>query len=326
MTLGVVAVALGQQQPGAWQGAAPMAPGTLDPAGQRSMLVPVSATSQPKLPPPDVDTGRAMNIGSSSPNEGQRRGELGIWMGESGGPGVQILRITADSAAAQAGLRVGDVILQVNGQGASSPHETANLIRQIGIGQTGNLTIWRDGNQQQVQFSLKPAREAARAMMVEPSHEAAFSGSDARDSDLASRTERLEQQINSLTQQLASLRQEITQLRTNGPVQTGYNVQATQSAPPPQPEERYSEAQKVAVPPTPPPNQPPSATAPAEATPAKPTHPPATPATPPAPPAEKSSSNDLFGADSAQPKSQEKPKTEEKPKADNKNGSDDLFK
>jgi hypothetical protein len=170
-------------------------------------------------------------------------------------------------------------------------------------------------------------------MTGEPSHRVSFGGSDGRDSDLATRTERLEQQINSLTQELASLRQELAQLRTNGPVQTGYNAQAPQSTPPQPPQDRYNEAQKIVVPPpTAPPIAPPAINAPPEAAPAKPTAeaakptpPPAAPATPPAPAAEKSSSNDPFGSDSAPSKAQEKPKTEEKPKADDK-ASDDLFK
>jgi hypothetical protein len=250
-------------------------------------------------------------------------------MGESGGPGVQILRVTSDSAAAQAGLRAGDVILQVNGHGASSPLETAKLIRQIGIGQNGSLMIWRDGNQQQVQVTLQPVRDSARQMAGEAPRQVGFGRSESADSDLASRTGRLEQQINSLTQELASLRQELTQLRSTGPVQTGYSAAANQSAPPQEPPARY-EASKAAVPPPASPAAPPPGFAAPVEKPAKPAaeaaKPVAPPATPPAPAAEKSSSNDLFGSDSAQPKSQEKPKAEGKPKADDKGGSDDLFK
>jgi hypothetical protein len=255
------------------------------------------------------------------------RGELGVWMGETGGPGVRILRISADSAAAQAGLRTGDVILQVNGQGATSPHETAQLIRQIAIGQPGNLTIWRNGNTQQIQFTLQPARDIARGVTDDPSHRVAFGAIESGDSDLSTRTQRLEQQINSLTQELASLRQELAQMKSNGPVQTGYNAQSPQSTPPQPAQDRYNYAPtKVAPAPEKPAhsllgapvNEKPATESP------KPTPPPATPARPttppgPAPAAEKTPSNDLFGPESSTPKTQEKPKTEDKP-------SDDLFK
>src|SRR5262249_35195118 len=134
-------------------------------------------------------------------NQGERRGELGIWMGETGGPGVQVLRVTRGSAADEAGLRVGDIILQVNGRGAVTPQETANLIKQIKIGESGTLSVWRDGNQQQVQITMQPLRERARELARETSRQTGFAGSEmASSADLAARTMRLEQQINSLTQ------------------------------------------------------------------------------------------------------------------------------
>jgi hypothetical protein len=258
-------------------------------------------------------------------NDGQRRGELGIWMGESGGPGVQILRVTQGSAADEAGLRPGDIILQVNGRGASSPQVAAQMIRTIPIGQSGTITIWRDGDQQQRQVTMRPVREIARELASDASRRVGYSEAEmSANGDLASRTMRLEQQISSLTQELATLRQELAQLRTAGPVQTGFNTEVNQPAPPQEPPGRYSEAPKTPAPPaanpTPPPASAPPEPAKPAAEPAKPAAPPAAPVTPPAPSTDKSSSNDLFGSPPAQPKS------EEKPKADDKSKSDDLFK
>jgi hypothetical protein len=250
-------------------------------------------------------------------------------MGETGGPGVQILRVTRGSAADQAGLRIGDIILQVNGRGAVTPQETASLIKQINVGQTGTLSIWRNGNQEQVQITMQPLRERSRDVATETSRQVGFSGSEtAPNSDLAARTERLEQQINSLTQELASLRQEMAQLRTNGPVQTGFNTEAKQPAPPAPPQDRYQASKPAPPAPTNPPSPPP---APAKSeekplTPPAATPAPAKPATPPQPAAEKPPADDLFGAPAATPKNEEKPKTEEKPKASDKGATDDLFK
>jgi hypothetical protein len=235
-------------------------------------------------------------------------------MGETGGPGVRILRVSGGSAAEQAGLRVGDVILQVNGQGASSPRDTATLIRKISIGEKCNLTVWRDGNQQQLQVTMQPARQIARQPMNDASHEASFGRSDSSDSDLTSRTMRLEQQINSLTQELASLRQELAQLRTTGPVQTGFNAEANQSPPPQAPQDRYQYPGTAKAPPAAP------GTAGAAPPPGfganedKLTQPPADAAKPPAPP-----------TDVAKPAAPPAPAAE-KPKADDKGGTDELFK
>jgi hypothetical protein len=354
MTLGLVAVSLGQQP-------LPMQPGSGPPAG-------VVPEPNPNMPQPNAAIGRNNyagavelpapagsrgqltitgnnQIGQPPMNDGQPRGELGVWMAASGGAGVQVQRVTPGSAAERAGLRVGDVILQVNGRGATSPQGAAQLVRQVPIGQSGTLTIWRDGDQQQLQFTIQPARETTREMVSDAPRQAGFGAAEnSASGDLASRTIRLEQQINSLTQELATLRQELSQLRTAGPVQTGFNADATQSAPPQNVESRYNEAQKaVTSPPTqptaPPPGfgptaekkaatPPPAAPAPTTPAPAAPAPAAPAPSTPapaaPAPAADKSS-NDLFGSDSAQPKTQDKPKTEDK-KADDKGASDDLFK
>ena len=76
---------------------------------------------------------------------GQRRGEIGVWMVENGGQGVRVDRLARGGAADRAGLRSGDIILQVNGNNVSSPRTAAQQIREIPIGQAANLTLMRDG-------------------------------------------------------------------------------------------------------------------------------------------------------------------------------------
>ncbi|HEY2893545.1 MAG TPA: PDZ domain-containing protein [Pirellulales bacterium] len=294
-----------------------------------------SISGQPVMPAPDGPNMRSVLEESAQPgrltlSNGQQRGELGVWMGNSGGPGVRIMRVASGSAAENAGLRAGDIILKVNGQSTTSPQDTARLIRQIAIGSSGDLTIWRDGNQQQLQVTMQPMREGAREMVNETPHRVGFGRPDSADGDFASRTERLEQQINSLTQELASLRQEMAQLRTTGPVQTGFNAAANQSTPPQPPQDRYNESPKAVAPSAVNPTSPPAGLAAPEDKPVKPASETsklvAPTATPPAPAPEKSPTTDLFNPDATQPKAQEQPKTEQKPKADKKGGSDDLFK
>ena len=50
-----------------------------------------------------------------------QRAELGVWLQGGNGPGVLIQRITQGGAADVAGLREGDVVLQVNGRPVTSP-------------------------------------------------------------------------------------------------------------------------------------------------------------------------------------------------------------
>lgn len=147
-----------------------------------------------------------------------QRGELGVWLIESGGPGVEIRRITAGSAADLAGLQQGDVILKINGRGALSPHGIARMIREMPAGQAAVVEYWRDGQANEMEIVLQPARER---------YEVAFRGDEPRmdvnraGSDLESRTMRLEEQLALVTQELRQLRQEITQLRTSASSQTG---------------------------------------------------------------------------------------------------------
>src|SRR5436190_1512263 len=170
MTLGLVAVALGQQpQPApTWREQratgrpAVFAPASANVDARQSAPNQRSNSDQLGMPAPNAPQDRSLMTRSSQSTQPglsgtQPRGELGVWMAENDGPGVRILRVTPGSAAEQAGLRVGDFVLQVNGRGASSPQRAAEMIRQIPIGQPGTLTIWRDGDQRQLQVRMQPA-------------------------------------------------------------------------------------------------------------------------------------------------------------------------
>jgi hypothetical protein len=134
-------------------------------------------------------------------------------MVESGGPGVLIQRITEGSAADAAGLQSGDVILGINGLGASSPHEVAQMIRQMPAGQTATVQYWRDGRTNKLQIVLQPVRQQYEVGFRgdEP-----LAGASRTNGDLESRTMRLEQQLATVMQELRALRQEMAQLRGSG--------------------------------------------------------------------------------------------------------------
>jgi hypothetical protein len=344
MTLGLVAVALGQQSTASGQAA----PQKYDTIGQPGSQAPQfgatqtqpnatnadSALSQQRtLPAPAMPQERSMLSGGQQPGTpatagDQQRGALGVWLVESGGPGVAIQRVTPGSPAEKAGLHSGDIVLQVNGRGVDTPQGAAQVVRQIPVGKSGELTIWRDGDQQRVQFTMQPARrmtagemghemgnEMNRGMGGETSHEVGYGGSETTLTDLVSRTSRLEQQLASITQELQQLRQEMTQMRAGGGAQApGLNSDTTHAVTP------EHATQPSATPPaganaTPPPpgfGQP-------EENPAKSAAPPAADKSA-APAATKSNSTDLFGAPPAQPKKATTPKSE------NKSSSDDLFK
>jgi hypothetical protein len=124
---------------------------------------------------------------------------------DSDGPGVRIGRVTAGSAAQRAGLQSGDILLQVNGRGAATANDAVQLIRGIPIGQAFTLSVWRDGNQQDVQVTMEPARE---------SRQVGYRGDLETDErgDITDRITRLEQQLVMVTSQLQQLQQQLSQL------------------------------------------------------------------------------------------------------------------
>ena len=63
---------------------------------------------------------------------------------------VQVADIVAGSAAEQAGLKVGDLILKVNDTQVSSNSVLSDIIESFNAGETATLTIQRDGEQIQI--------------------------------------------------------------------------------------------------------------------------------------------------------------------------------
>ncbi|HVT28321.1 MAG TPA: hypothetical protein VHE81_09940, partial [Lacipirellulaceae bacterium] len=212
----------------------------------------------------------------------------------------------------------------VNGRGVDTPQGAARVVRQIPVGKSGELTIWRDGQQQRVAFTMQPAppmlagemRPAMEDEMGRPMpHEAGYGGSESTVADLISRTSRLEQQLASLTQELQQLRQDMRQMRTEGNLQTpGLNSGATPGGTPENTTKSNAtpSANSSVTPPAPGFGQPETKSAP--------------PATPPATDksaasAKSNSTSDaLFGTPASQPNKEAAPKAESKP------GTNDLFK
>lgn len=192
------------------------APGQPVAAPDRSMLPPANpSAAAPRMPAPQMMNDAQQRAG--------QRGELGVWLVASGGPGVEIRRVTIGSAADEAGLQQGDVILQVNGQDIASPGDAQRAIRQIAPGQMAMLEIWRNGEQQQIEANLRPARE--------PTYQVGFRGDESpSNSGLASRTMRLEEQVGMLMQEVQRMRQEMVQMRASAGSQPTSPAPAAQPA------------------------------------------------------------------------------------------------
>jgi hypothetical protein len=164
------------------------------------------------------------------------RGELGIWLAAMDGPGLEIRRVTEGSAAEQAGLRPGDVLMQVNDRWTSSPQAVAEIIRAIPIGETVALQIWRDGQTQQLSAKIAPARQqtvAMNGMNRDQQHEVGFRGDAATSNgELSQRVMQLERQLGMVTQELQQLRGQLSQMQaTSATTSTGSVTQSILETP-----------------------------------------------------------------------------------------------
>ena len=249
---GMAAATIGQQLPTLEQ-----SPPQAGQTGQATARQPGLEAQQPAIPsqpgpqaqpatlqPPDRsllrdDRSHPAQLGESGQAEMRHenaRGELGVWLVAMDGPGVEIRRITEGSAAQQAGLRPGDVLMQINERWVASPQTVAQMIREIPIGQTATLHIWRDGQPQQFSATIAPARQATIAMDREALYDVGFRGDESdSNGDLGQRIMRLERQLGMVTQELQQLRQQLAQVRTSGAVEQAAGIDAPLTPPAAQP-------------------------------------------------------------------------------------------
>jgi serine protease Do len=89
--------------------------------------------------------------------------ELAASFGAEGKDGVLISEVTPDSPAAKAGLRSGDVVLEVDGQKVDNPGDVARAVGLAAPGRTTRLTLWRDKAPKSVSVVLGEAPGEAQA-------------------------------------------------------------------------------------------------------------------------------------------------------------------
>lgn len=76
--------------------------------------------------------------------------------------GVLVNDVDADSPAAKAGLKKGDVITEFAGQRVEGVAQFRRYVRETPAGRTVNMTIWRDGKAQQITATLGDMGDVVR--------------------------------------------------------------------------------------------------------------------------------------------------------------------
>jgi serine protease Do len=96
--------------------------------------------------------------------------------------GVLLGKIMPDSPAAKAGLKENDVVTELNGQRVEGATQFRRMIREIPVGRTAQIAVWRDGRSQNLSVTLGLAerRRVTRFHSV-PSNSFIFNAPDLPD-------------------------------------------------------------------------------------------------------------------------------------------------
>ena len=84
--------------------------------------------------------------------------QLGTWL-EEDLRGIQVIDVTAGSAADLAGIRTGDFILSAAGTPVNSSQDLLRVRRGLYVGDQVTMEIWRDGERLEVTLTLTDAVE-----------------------------------------------------------------------------------------------------------------------------------------------------------------------
>jgi serine protease Do len=90
-----------------------------------------------------------------------RGGEIGVRISDAKSSGVEITHVQPDSAAARAGLKAGDIIVQFDGERVRSSRQFVRLVQETPLGRAVSATVTRDGKRQDVQLTTSEGRGSA---------------------------------------------------------------------------------------------------------------------------------------------------------------------
>jgi len=79
--------------------------------------------------------------------------------------GALIGKVLPDSPASKAGLKENDVVTEINGQPVEGTAQFRRVIREIPGGRNVQLSVWRDGKQQNITATLGKSEERHNTMM-----------------------------------------------------------------------------------------------------------------------------------------------------------------
>lgn len=80
--------------------------------------------------------------------------DMATALGLKDASGALVSEVHGSTPAAKAGIKNQDVILSVNGQKVADPRELTRMVGALKPGSDANLTVWRDGSEQEISVKL----------------------------------------------------------------------------------------------------------------------------------------------------------------------------
>ncbi len=82
--------------------------------------------------------------------------------------GVEVTKVVADSPAAKAGVKTGDVVLEYNGQKVVGTEQFVRLVRETPIGRSVRLLLGRDGKTQTITATIASRKQQQARVFAMP--------------------------------------------------------------------------------------------------------------------------------------------------------------
>jgi S1-C subfamily serine protease len=95
--------------------------------------------------PPRVGAEPAAIAWSESPGTSQSRSWVGVWLGDTIDGGVEVVALAPGGPCHQAGVRVGDILLQANNIELTDQGKLRRVLEQLGPGESLRLIVLRGG-------------------------------------------------------------------------------------------------------------------------------------------------------------------------------------
>jgi serine protease Do len=81
--------------------------------------------------------------------------ELAASFGVKDGKGALVSEVVPDSPAARAGLRAGDVVIEINGRKVDHPADLARTVGLASPGDDARIKVWRDQRERTIEVKLR---------------------------------------------------------------------------------------------------------------------------------------------------------------------------